>query len=306
MRIVYYTLGNSVTGSTRLRVLVPAQYLRTSGCEVILNPTRPVPADVAVFQKRADMPGLMRQYRTNGARVVMDICDFGKFPAELADVTVVSVPYLKRWYKDALVIPDALDVNESSKPKRRHEDMLRSVVWFGGPENIVQASNVAVACQRIRLPLTVISNHKSKYATKLAGAQYRQWTLGQIDRMLPQYDLAVCPFLLDGPKFRSLEYLSCKSPNRPLKAWALGLPVAGSPIPSYRQCGVQHMATSIDEWVALLNGLRMVELREEDAARGMMIADNYRTEVIGRMWLELFRNLCSREDTTDVPVDLLT
>lgn len=300
MRIVYYTCGNLRRGSTRLRAIVPGRYLRTLGHEVLFNPPRITKTDVVVFQKVADRAALMTAYAQRGAYVVMDVSDFGQYPAKLAAITVVGTRALQAWYPNSTIIPDVLDLTPGAHARALHEDVLRKLVWFGTGENVPQAKAVARACVRMNLPLTMITNTLKI----LPGTTHRRWQLTTIDARLPEYDLAVCPFLLndaDGFKSpRSQAYLECKSVNRPLKAWALGLPVAGSPIPSYVECGVQHLAATVEEWIQTIERMKSRGVREEDARRGAKLVEAYRVEVVAQQWLRLFQRLSAVGPVTEV------
>jgi hypothetical protein len=264
----------------------------TLGHSVKFNPTKIEKADVVVFQKRADLVTLMRRYRQHGTRVVLDVSDYGRYPAQHADITVVGTKQLTTLYPCAIIVPDVLDINDSVTPRTTHNDDLLKIVWFGTPENTMQAGPVATACNRLGLSLHMISNHTRRYAVRIPGTVRLPWSLATIDSLLVRYDLAACPFILEGcqgfKSFRSKAYLACKSGNRPLKAWALGLPVIGSPIPSYIDCGVVHLATSVDEWTEKLIELRSRTLRAEDAARGATLIAPYRTEVVAQQWLKVF------------------
>lgn len=282
MNIAYDALGGINLASSRLRVYYPAWQLARRGHKVTMLSHsislnwRPY---TIMFQKRSDgaIKKLIESHRMLGAHIVVDCDDWlpdMQEVAQLADVVTVDTPAKLELFPNAVVIPDALDVSESAPLKTEHNDDLRRVVWFGNLENKYHADIVNAACCALNIEFHCISTGN--------------WFMNTIDHELIKYDLAVCPYVFDGD--HSAEWINSKSANRPLKSWALGLPVAGTPIPSYIDVGLQYQAQTLDEWVAALTTLRDPALRAADAARGRDVALQYSADKIAVKWLEVFNN----------------
>jgi hypothetical protein len=285
MHIAYYTMGPRSFASSRLRAYAVGDVLEQLGHMVRYNPSNPFRHDIVVVQKCTDLVDVMRQCRRKGIFVVWDVCDHQPGPVHEADVVTVSTRALLELYPQAVVVPDCLDVPRDALRKTEHRDDLRRIVWFGNPENAYQTRPVAEACARLGLELVLITDPANPFVREVGGAVI-PWRLDTIDRELIAMDLVVCPYVLDGRW--PAEWVRSKSPNRALKAWGLGLPVAATAIPSYTEIGVRYTAATTAEWVEVLRQLRPAAVRRADAERGHAIAQAYQAEVIARQWLSVF------------------
>lgn len=275
MKIAYYPAGPRATASSRLRVWKIADVLEKLGHEVTVNKS-PFSADVLIVQKRTDAELYMQMCRERGIKVILDVDDWlpeMQYMAQFADIVTVDTAAKLQLFPGATVIPDALDIDEGVETAPYHDDELKWIVWYGNSENEYHARHVQVACHKLDLEFFAITGSK--------------WGLSTVDRMIIDYDLVVCPYRYDGPQ--SAEWINSKSANRILKAWALGMPVAGTPIPSYVDAGLQYCATSVDEWVAALEALRDPAAREADAERGRVIASAFTADKVAEQWLEVFQ-----------------
>lgn len=295
MRIAYYTAGDRSFASSRLRAWMVGDALSRLGHQVTFNADpNETTADVYVFQKRFDLPDMMCDLRTIGKPVIWDCDDcIPDGPVEYADLVTVDTPVKRALYPGAVVIPDALDVSEKATMKADHTNELNQVVWFGNADNLYHAANVAEACKRLDLRMVVITqiDKVSVEQRELAGA-WHEWDLSTIDDLLTSCDLAACSYVFDGEWPHA--WVNSKSANRMLKAWGLGLPVIGTPIPSYVEAGLVHQATTVEEWRRELDVMRSSVARLKDAQYGMAIASAYRADLIAERWLEVFET-CTQQ-----------
>jgi hypothetical protein len=116
-------------------------------------------------------------------------------------------------------------------------------------------------------------------------AEYWHWNLDSVDKDLVACDVVACPYVLDGPW--PAAWVASKGENRVYKAWALGLPVIGTPIPSYVAAGLVHQATTAREWALAFKALASREARQKDAARGQAIALSHCADKVALRWLEV-------------------
>jgi glycosyltransferase involved in cell wall biosynthesis len=223
--------------------------------------------------------------RKEGVRVVWDCDDYIEGgPVFAADVVTVDTPAKRDLYPEALVVPDALDVQGGTPVKSEHRARLGRVVWVGNPENVYHAANVAEACAELQLEFVVITD-----TTKLKlpfEARAVNWSASQVDALMQDCDVAACSYVKDGPWPET--WVRSKSANRLLKAWGLGLPVVGTPIPSYLDAGLRYQATTVEEWEDALRRMSDPAVREADARRGHAIAQQYRADRVAWQWWEVF------------------
>lgn len=288
MNINYYTIGDRSVASSRLRAWKIGHELNRQGHFAWFNTDMPnFEADVVVFQKRFDLVGLMVAYLEHGIRVIFDCDDYMK-PNELPIGVQITVdtPVKLELYPDAIVIPDALDVNDSAPQKSAHAEHLRKVVWIGNIENLYHIRHAAAACDKLGLELTVITDLTNKNYAYIDGVQGLQWNVNTVDEEMIKHDLFIAPYVFDGQS--SKEWVNSKSANRILKSWALGLPVAATPIPSYRDAGLRHCAETVDEWVVALQSLDNLAQRQADAIKGLAFTQQFRAENVAKQWLEVF------------------
>lgn len=289
MKIAYYTAGGREMASSRLRAWKIGDAFSAMGHEVTFNEEPgTIRPDVAVFQKRFDLNGLMTAYRNWGTFVVWDCDDhMANGPTAYADLVTVDTPAKLALYPGALVVPDALDLPDGTPVKVDYETRLTSVVWFGNPENFYHAATVATACRQLGIQFNVITRVDGLSDIERARADHLyEWSIYDVEERIIESDLVVLPCLPDGRW--SGEWVRSKSANRLLKAWGLGMPVIATPIPSYIEVGLLHQATTPQEWIEQLTLMKHVHARVEDAERGVRIAIQYHAHLIAQQWLEVF------------------
>lgn len=295
MRIAYYPAGTREFASSRLRVWKIVDALTALGHEVSVNGD-PFKADTIVVQKRTDLYGIMQQARQKGIRVVYDIDDYiPNMAVEFADVTTVDTAAKLELYPNAVIIPDALDVEIDSPQKTEHKETLESVVWTGNTDNMYHVLYAARACYNLGINLTLITQLNHPRWTQsfekfhgLNNISLIDWDLETVDQIMVQHDLAIFPFTFDDGGW-SKEWVSSKSANRLLKAWALGLPAAGTPIPSYVGAGLLNCAQTVTEWVAVLARLKDCDERMVDIGMNYQYAQDFRAEKVVDQWLIVFQ-----------------
>lgn len=290
MNIAYYTAGDRNFASSRLRAWPVGDQLMAWGHTVTFNPDPyyAINADVLIVQKRFDRTDVMREARAAGVRVIWDCDDaIPNGPVDVADVVTVSTRQMQTPYPQAVIVPNCLDVPPDAPRKTQHAERLRDVVCFVNGANLYHLEYVAQACQRLNLTLTVIVPfHQVKDFEQIPGLRFVDWQRDQVDQQLIGYDLAACSYKIEDGEW-SAEWVRAKSACRAIKAWGLGLPVIGTPIPDYVDNGVQYLATTTDEWVQALTALDSREAREQDAERGWTMVQAFRVEKIAKRWLEV-------------------
>lgn len=288
MKIHYVTAGDRTFASSRLRAFKPGEALAKMGHTIAFNPPDPLDAEVLVVQKRAGCEGLMREARARGMRVVLDVDDFiPSMPFAEADVVTVDTAYKREHlWQNAVVVPDALDTEADSPRKDDHAIDLKRAVTVCNAENLYHLQHAAEACRRHGIELTVITHLNGTNYGETYGVYGVQWSLCTVDAELIEHDLFIAPFVFDGAW--SPEWVKSKSANRLYKAWALGLPVAGTPIASYMEAGLRYSATNVADWVHVLTALRSQEAREADAQAGYERAQAFRAERVAEIWERAF------------------
>ena len=294
MNIVYYPAGGRDFASSRLRVHKIADELVKLGHQVVINGSPFGPkADVMVVQKRTDIYGLIFEARERGIRVIYDVDDWLPALADerTADVITVDTPAKLELYPSAVVIPDCLDVEDNHPQKSVHAENLTTIMWMGNPENLYHLKNVYAAREGLPISIVIVTNTNSSVFREIAsefpiGCVFAPWALKVADEYLIDPDLFVAPFVFDGP--HSSEWVKSKSANRILKAWALGLPVAGTAIPSYTEAGLRYQAQTVEEWRDILTQLQDPVLRIQDARRGQEYAQSFTADKVVQQWLEVF------------------
>ena len=83
-------------------------------------------------------------------------------------------------------------------------------------------------------------------------------------------------------------WVAAKGENRLLKAWALGMPVAGAGIESYCDHGMRYFAQTTEHWVHVFGLLRSMSARQADAELGRATALKNSASIIAQKWLEVF------------------
>lgn len=289
MKIGYYPAGGRDLASSRLRVYAIADVLAARGHAVTFNPSDPLSCDVVVVQKRGDCAEIMARCQAAGVRTVFDVDDYLEgFDVSRADVVTADTPAKRTLYPQAVIIPDALDAGTNAPVKTAHADTFTRAVWFGNAENLYHIQPAASACDALGIDLTVITDlDRAAPRAETYGVRGVQWTPFSVDAELIEADVVLLPFVLDGGAW-SRAWVTSKSANRVLKAWALGLPVAATPIPSYVDIGVKYLASTETEWRDALTALQDRAARERDAAYGRLIAQFYTAERLADVWLGVF------------------
>jgi hypothetical protein len=289
VKITYYTAGDRSFASSRLRAWMVGDALARLGHQVVFNQDpNEEPGDVNVFQKRFDLNELMARLRNAGKRVIWDCDDYiPGGPVERADLITVDTPEKLALYPGAAIIPDVLDVPNDATPKTTHAEGLSWIVWFGNADNLYHTDSVAEACRQLGLRLVVITQlSKVTNGDCDRASRWYDWDLFTVDDLLTCCDVAACSYVESGQW--SQDWVNSKSANRLLKAWGLGLPVIGTPIPSYVEAGLAHRATTVDEWILELELMRSRMVRVTDTQHGRVIASTYRADLIAEQWLEVF------------------
>lgn len=266
--------------SSRLRAYLIGDVLQHQGHEVLYDPPAVTPVDAAVFVKWGDQE-TFAAWRAAGAKVVFDMPDYWPHQVPLAahaDAVTVNTPGVFDLYRDRnpVLIPDALDVTPASPLKTGQAPDVLSVCWYGGWYSIENAAMVGRACQALGLTFVMITGFPADIPAPSYPVEIVPWSLETIDQAITACDVAACPSARPHA-----------SPNRPLKAWALGMPVAGTPIRSYVEVGLRHQATTLDEWITALETLRDPALRQADADAGWITTRAFRAEVLAERWLEV-------------------
>lgn len=288
MNIVYYTAGSRDWASSRLRAWKVADALAEMGHTVTMNPPLLPETDVLIVQKRTDVVDTMQVARKRGVRIIYDVDDYiPNLPVECADVVTVDTAAKRDLYPGAIVIPDCLDIDEGSPVKITHNPHLERVVWYGNVENAYHVRDAYTAARCLGLQLFLItSNPPRDLLVQLAGAQWFGWNAQAIDHEIIEHDLVICPYVFDGdwPE----KWVKSKSANRVLKAWALGMPVAGTAIPSYVDVGLKYCASTPADWERIFSDLADQDRRVQDAAVGLRIAYAFSARSLVYQWLEVF------------------
>lgn len=294
MKIAYYPAGTSTFASSRMRVWKVAAALSEMGHTVTFNEPYLGGVDIMFVQKRADVTALMISARQAGIPIIYDADDWiPSLPTEFADIITTDTHDKKRLWKNAVVVPDCLDIDDVHPPLQ-HSEKLNLVGWTGNAENLYHLKNAALACNHLHIAIVAITNLNnpcmSDQLNQLSGIdiQFGQWELATIDEQLRLCDLFISPFITGGRW--SQDWVQSKSANRILKAWGLGLPVAATPIPAYVDAGLCYHAASYDDWLETLVWLQNRELRERDADRGHKAALEFTADKVALLWIEVFEH----------------
>jgi len=247
MKLAWFTNGDRNRASSRLRAWGIADRLPFES--TFNDEAAAESADVVLVQKRPDLHEKMKSWATSKP-VAWDCGDeIGYTPPK--GVIVITPGH---YFGPGIVLPGLVDVSESPQVKTSH-GVLRRVCWYGDPLNQRHVYPVVVACERMKLECVLITDVER---AEFTGCTYRQWSIDTVDAEIQACDLVACPFV-DAPR---------KGENKLLKAWALGMPVVGTPVESYRSFGLRWKATTAEEWVDTLTLMRCPERRAADADLG--------------------------------------
>lgn len=213
--------------SARIRGLWVWKYLKRRNFEVYFNePARVEEMDVIIFQKFYESPlarDLMWIAKKSGKITVLDLCDADWEDQRKASRLLSILPNvcygvgasttITSWFLrkgiPAFHIPDGVDTEETNLFKTHTERTPLTLVWFGNKSNfsLVEGKEIEAASSGCRL--VTISDHPRAL---------RKWCLDTIDQ-----ELMACDIFWD-PRGSGV-WFECKSNNKELKAWSVGLPV---------------------------------------------------------------------------------
>ena len=175
----------------------------------------------------------------------------------------------------------------------------RRLVWFGNhasPEagggiDALTELGARLNLHHAQAPLTlsVISNHRKKYLGLRKPWRfpsiYQAWSTGSFATLLARHDVALVPA-------RPTPFGICKTSNRMVTAFSLGVAVAAGAIPAYEP--FRGLAV-LDDWEQGLQAL--MDDAGERARRvrqaNVLIASRFALDVISRQWAALIRCLAT-------------
>lgn len=290
IKVNYVTAGSRDFASSRLRAYLPGDALRLRGHDVTYN--EPIDGcDIVVFQKRFNGRDqvLMHECRDRGIKVVLDVDDMmNDIPFHLCDVLTTDTQYKADRWPNAIVVPDVLDIRPDAPRKSVHTESFKRAVWVGNAENTYHLRDCAAACARLRIDLAVITDLNNRAYIRYDGVSGVAWSVETIDAEMVKYDVAVFPLVFDGPYAHRRDWIESKSENKVVKAWALGLPVIATPIPSYQSVNLRYSAGTFEGWMNALEQLRPRNFRMDDAKKGAKTAKAYTVDKIAARWLDVF------------------
>lgn len=247
--------------SARIRGQWVAKYLQKAGwnCDVAKHWEEPGTADVSFFQKAYQhtraLP-LAKSLTEAGKAVVFGLCDADwllqrKQPAltrilSYCTAAVGCSPILTAWlsqYVPSFTIGDGVDMDLHSQTKEHSDKKVLKVVWFGNQNNWRVIEDKIGQVTASGHEMVTISDHPK--ASK-------SWSLEMVNR-----DILECDIFWD-PRGFGYEW-ECKTNNKELKAWALGIPVVHD----------EHFASCLDRFGT-------AEQRNKEA--------RYRLKVLERFW----------------------
>lgn len=214
------------SASARIRGKWICKYLRKVGWNCKIGTWEmPGTADVSIFQKVYENPRvhvMARQLIDAGKAVVLDLCDADWLTPQkhanlvkmlpLCSAAVGSTPIVTAWlgrYVPSFTVSDGVDMDAHQETKKHRQANPLKVVWFGNKSNYGLIKDKLHQVWSLGHRMVTISDHPE--ATW-------PWSLSTINN-----NLLNCDIFWD-PRGHGYEY-ECKTNNKELKAWALGLPV---------------------------------------------------------------------------------
>ncbi len=308
-KVGWILLGDESVGSSRIHGINIHGYLEKNHIRSIILQANSVMAtrltlplwkqltvvfagfDILIFQKVFDSKAIRfaRLARKFGVKTVFLQSDMIETEmVNKVDVLVVTSDYLKRYYDssygtDAILIEDAVEVNDNLAKQEYGDDRKIELIWVGHKDNWETLNVIYKALERLNdtsFCLKRISNHPEADV---------QWKLETVFHEVCQGDIGIVPCL-------NSEWAKAKSNNRLTMFMALGLPVVASDIPSYRKI-VKHgqngfLVRDIDDWVESFCILRDAKKREEIGRQGREdVWQKYSLDIIGRQWTSLINRL---------------
>lgn len=250
--------------------------------------------NVLIFQKVESSRAvrLARLARRLGTRVVFLQADTLHSPLyQVADAVVVPSRELARLLGTICPAPittieDALELPREVVVVPSERDKGLRLLWVGNRENMGGLDLLRPILDRPEfqdLRLVTVSNHPE--------ATY-PWSQETVIRELYKADAGILP-CEDTPAARA------KSNNRLTLFMGVGLPVAASPLPAYREV-VEHgqnglLVQAAGDWVEALRTLRDPACRRRLGETGRHIVwERFSPRVMGDRWERLLRELTGR------------
>jgi len=249
--IFFRPVGNEQTASSRLRVFNIAPHIENA---VIGIADEFRSGDTLVIQKIPDIE-LLKRAKSEGARVIYDLDDYYWQNPEyhemldLCDHITVDTEKKKEMIElfenlkgKVTVIPDSLDWDGTRK-----EVYGQGVIGWTGYGNNSQYINPIL--DKIPFPIRLIttSDWPQYIHGKGENIQSRPWSLAMVDKYLAECSIGL--YYLPERDFEQ-----CKSANKLLKNWAIGLPTYTSPMPDYVKAmeeagvGEQYIVKDLEGW----------------------------------------------------------
>ena len=290
MKILYFARGQMMTASSRLRVYKIADALRFLGdvVDTKISYADWTGQDVIVVQKRQDFYKEMKRWVNEGIPVIFDIDDPTDRLPEFSLLTVGSKELQSR-HEGSVYVPDCLDISNPYRPKKIHNDDFKRVCWFGLACNLYHTEPVYAACEKLGLELVLVTDLNGVYEyPRWENATYIEWELDSVDKVITHCDVVACSYILSGRW--NEQWIQAKGENRILKAWGLGMPVVGTPIPSYVDHGLKYTATTEREWITTLSILKDKGARQHDAESGRLRAVERDANNVALKWRGVFKS----------------
>lgn len=265
--------------SPRIRATLPARYLAGAGVRASVIPEDGSGQyDCVVFQKaytKQDIE-LATRWSAQGAKLILDLCDNHFYNPradrdldlrtqriqrmiDLVDAVTVSSVEIGKLIggKPTFQVDDALERTPFARPAERLGRSLRSrrrrggkplrLVWHGqsGAEHLQSGlwpltrilADIGEVHGGTPLSLTVVGSQQAPYEELIAPApfptRFIQWREKTFAPYFAQNDVCVLPIERN-------EFTVCKTNNRAVAAFTLGVPVIVDDIPSYHD---------LDPWI---------------------------------------------------------
>lgn len=309
LKVGWFLLGDEKIASSRIHGINIHKYLCKKNVKSVILQINPVMTPnltiplwkqllilisgfhVLIFQKVSDSRAirLARLAKQLGVKTVFLQSDMIETKmVNNVDALVVTSDYLKRHYDctygtDAILIEDAVEVNDNLAKQDYRCDGKIQLVWVGHKDNWRSLDVIYKALDKLNdncFCLKRISNHP--------GAEV-QWKLETVFHEVIRGDIGIVPCLND-------EWAKSKSNNRLTMFMALGLPVVASDIPSYRKI-LKHghngfLVESLNDWIKSFLILRDAKKREEIGRQGRgNVWQRYSLDIIGKQWTSLIDQL---------------
>lgn len=253
------------------------------------------PGDIVVFQKLHGPRTIaaMHALRQRDVDTVFVDCDFPAKTAVAGAATriVCTSRHLANLYtmyglRNVEIMPEAYEA--SSPPRKQMRKGPLQCVWFGSMDALKAAEvewidNLIYRKFKSYRLVTVSDSHTSTHV----------WELPHSWETIARCDISVVPS-------SDCEASRNKSPNRPIQAMALGLPVIAFPVPSYLGV-IEHdrngyLCRGEEEWTAALTMLGAATNRNRIATSGYRFAKRYFSpSAVADSWCSMFERMSQLE-----------